>query len=119
MSVNYEQMIADFEKYDWPEAVTALRAASTIIEQMTALVRWQTAWRATGYQPMQRMHPLTCGNNSNHSPLYPLIEGDAVVLVCADCDYRQDNWPIGMVTEAMKPDAIPVTMAAPPPDILP
>lgn len=36
-------------------------------------------------------HPLTCGNDSNHTPLYPFFNGKKVVLVCRDCDYTQDN----------------------------
>lgn len=102
---NFRDMIAQFDKYDWPEAGEALTAAIGIIEQMDALTRWQT-----GRSPeFARMHPLTCGNNSNHSPLYPMLDGDKVVLVCADCDYRQQDWPIGLVVEAAKPTSSPVT----------
>lgn len=38
-----------------------------------------------------RVHPLTCGNNSNHTPLFPYWNGERVQLICRDCDYTQDN----------------------------
>jgi hypothetical protein len=38
-----------------------------------------------------RLHPLTCGNNSDHAPLYPYWNGDRVQLICRDCDYTQNN----------------------------
>ncbi len=38
-----------------------------------------------------RTHPLTCGNDSRHTPLYPYFNGERVVLVCRDCGYTQDN----------------------------
>lgn len=105
---NFRDMIGEFEKYDWPEAVDALTSALAVIEQMDALTRWQTGhWPDA--EPTRRMHPLTCGNNSNHSPLYPMFDNDRVVLVCADCDYRQEDWPIGMVVEAAKVPPPPVT----------
>lgn len=107
---NFPQMIADFVKYDWPEAVEALTAADQLLDQMNAVTIWQTGRHPDG-TPLHRMHPLTCGNNSNHAPLFPLIDGDRVVLVCADCDYTQADWPIGMVTEAAKPSPPPVTGA--------
>jgi len=39
-------------------------------------------------------HPLTCGNDSRHTPLVPVREGDNIVLICPDCDYRQEYIPI-------------------------
>jgi hypothetical protein len=40
-----------------------------------------------------RGHPLTCGNDSNHTPLYPIfnLETGRLKLICRDCDYTQDN----------------------------
>lgn len=38
-------------------------------------------------------HPLTCGNDSNHPPLFPILEGDRIILACAHCDYRQPYLP--------------------------
>ena len=35
------------------------------------------------------LHPLTCGNDSKHTPLIPTIVKDEIVLICADCDYTQ------------------------------
>jgi len=45
-------------------------------------------WQAAGW-----VHPLTCGNDSNHGHLLPIIEDDKIILVCPDCDYRQVNIP--------------------------
>jgi hypothetical protein len=36
------------------------------------------------------LHPLTCGNDSTHTPLVgKLTEGDKPYLECIDCDYLQ------------------------------
>ena len=45
------------------------------------------------HQNNPKLHPLTCGNNSNHTPLVPVIEGEEVVLLCPDCDYKQSYIP--------------------------
>lgn len=41
--------------------------------------------------PQMRMHPLTCGKDSAHTPLYPYYNGERVQLICRDCDYTQNN----------------------------
>ena len=51
---------------------------------MNAISAWQTD---------QMLHELTCGNDSNHTILFPAIVGGKVVLVCRDCDYLQKNIP--------------------------
>lgn len=38
-------------------------------------------------------HPLTCGNDSSHKPLVPVIVKGQVELKCEDCDYHQSNIP--------------------------
>lgn len=38
-----------------------------------------------------KVHPLTCGNNSDHTPLFPYWNGERVQLICRDCDYTQNN----------------------------
>lgn len=43
------------------------------------------------YQKNKNYHPLTCGNNSKHEVLYPVLGNDKVILKCLDCDYIQ-NW---------------------------
>lgn len=51
-----------------------------------------TMSRIIKHQTCQSMHPLTCGNDSNHRPLYPVWE-DRIVLRCPDCDYVQTFIP--------------------------
>jgi len=43
-------------------------------------------WQTCGF-----VHPLTCGNDSNHQVLYPVIRNNKVILKCADCTYTQ-SW---------------------------
>lgn len=38
-----------------------------------------------------KFHPLTCGNDSNHTILFPYWDGEKVCLWCRDCGYTQDN----------------------------
>ena len=38
------------------------------------------------WQQNDKVHPYTCGNDSNHSPLIPTVAG----WICKDCDYTQD-----------------------------
>ena len=40
-----------------------------------------------------KVHPLTCGNNSDHLPLFPFWNGENVILLCADCKYEQSWYP--------------------------
>lgn len=49
--------------------------------------------KVRAYQNAGFVHPLTCGNNSRHRILEPKEEDEKVVLVCLDCDYRQENIP--------------------------
>jgi len=39
------------------------------------------------------VHPLTCGTNSNHTPLYPFfnVEKNRIEMHCRDCGYTQLN----------------------------
>ncbi len=46
------------------------------------------AWQG---DPM--VHPLTCGNDSNHHVLLPEERDGKVILYCQDCDYVQDWIP--------------------------
>jgi len=69
-----------------------------IVERMNSVVLHQTdrmPWQQMGnvHQFMSKVHPLTCGNDSNHTPLYPFFDEakGIVVLICRDCDYTQDN----------------------------
>lgn len=43
-------------------------------------------WQSAGF-----VHPLTCGNDSQHQDLVPKEVSNKVVLVCSDCNYTQ-NW---------------------------
>lgn len=42
------------------------------------------AWQAAGF-----VHPLTCGNDSDHRPLEPRISEGYALLECKDCGYVQ------------------------------
>ena len=53
--------------------------------------------RIQRWQADPRVHPLTCGNDSSHARLVPVKEGDAVLLRCQDCDYRQAAIPADVV----------------------
>jgi hypothetical protein len=44
----------------------------------------------TSYQDNPMVHPLTCGNNSNHQNLVPIEKDNKVILKCLDCDYIQE-----------------------------
>ena len=47
--------------------------------------------RIRAHQSCPYAHPLTCGNNSNHSNLIAIERNGKVILKCVDCDYEQ-NW---------------------------
>lgn len=54
---------------------------------MNAITRHQTGrWE-------HPVHPLTCGNDSRHAPLFPFWneQEQRMELWCADCDYTQTN----------------------------
>lgn len=73
------------------EEVARLLAA---LAAMNSVVAHQTDRLGIGMGPNGlplKVHPLTCGNDSGHTPLYPFWDGEKVVLVCRDCDYTQDN----------------------------
>jgi hypothetical protein len=65
--------------------VTSLAEHSEHVDADIARIR---RWQANG-----RVHPLTCGNDSSHAKLEPIAEDGRVILVCPDCDYRQDVIP--------------------------
>lgn len=44
-------------------------------------------------QNNQMLHPLTCGNDSRHTPLVPVEKKGKVILRCVDCDYEQTFIP--------------------------
>ena len=45
------------------------------------------------HQSNPNVHPLTCGKDSNHTPLLPMELEGRVVLACKDCDYIQKHIP--------------------------
>ena len=60
-----------------------------VIERMNQVSRHQC--NRLGEKPHLAVHPLTCGNDSQHGNLYPLFEDGCVKLICPDCDYTQDG----------------------------
>lgn len=58
--------------------------ASELLFTMDAICR---------HQLDQTRHPLTCGNDSSHDVLVPIVEDEVVVLRCSGCDYRQTFIP--------------------------
>lgn len=46
------------------------------------------------HQNNPNLHPLTCGNDSNHTPLIPIRDADGtIILICPDCIYTQKYIP--------------------------
>jgi hypothetical protein len=45
------------------------------------------------WQQNASVHPLTCGNDSQHLPLVGKEVNGKVLLVCLECDYNQDYVP--------------------------
>jgi hypothetical protein len=45
------------------------------------------------YQSCPFVHPLTCGKDSNHENLKGIELKGKVILICPDCDYRQEWVP--------------------------
>lgn len=41
-------------------------------------------WQNAGF-----VHPLTCGNDSQHQNLVPKEKDGKVILICLDCAYTQ------------------------------
>lgn len=75
-------------------AITTANEVIDLLEQMNRIVEWQTG-RIGGEvrEQMFRMHPLTCGNDSSHALLFPLLVEGHIVLACPDCDYTQTHIP--------------------------
>jgi hypothetical protein len=42
------------------------------------------------WQTDTSFHPFTCGKNSNHQLLNPIIKNKEAILKCDDCNYEQD-----------------------------
>lgn len=53
-------------------------------EKIKAVAAWQAD---------ERIHPLTCGNDSRHTLLVAAENGNEVILKCLDCDYVQVHIP--------------------------
>lgn len=64
------------------------------------------------FQSNPQVHPLTCGNNSSHSPLLPVDVSGELFLCCPDCDYRQwvDDGFLVLLDEVDKQTREPLTM---------
>lgn len=45
------------------------------------------------YQSCPFVHELTCGNDSGHTPLKGIVVRGEVILICPDCEYKQEHVP--------------------------
>jgi hypothetical protein len=61
-----------------------------IVDRMNSISLHQCNREKDG-SPRWAMHPLTCGNNSSHPPLFPWFDGEQICLICSECDYTQKN----------------------------
>jgi len=66
----------------WP--FNESREEKDIHYQMLNILTWQVN---------DSVHPLTCGNDSNHRNLIPAVENVQVILKCLDCEYTQTFIP--------------------------
>ena len=53
-------------------------------EKIEAIKRWQNC---------EYVHPLTCDNDSNHKLLIAKEINKEVILICKDCNYKQNFIP--------------------------
>jgi hypothetical protein len=56
-----------------------------LLSRMNAITNWQVS---------RSVHPMTCGVDSSHPPLFPIVLGRKIVLRCCHCAYRQDDAPV-------------------------
>lgn len=71
---------------------------STSVFQRGAELRLNELDLIRAHQANRHVHPLTCGNDSGHR----ILEG-RVILVCLDCDYRQDFLPVSRCESREEP----------------
>jgi hypothetical protein len=66
------------------------------IQKKYELAKW--------YQEFPYFHPLTCGVDSRHTELEPILTDDRITWKCNDCGYHQNNDPLekmyGYIEEA-------------------
>ena len=58
---------------------------------MESMTNEQIIEAVSDWQANDMLHDLTCGNDSDHAPLIPKEENGKVILVCSDCDYKQEH----------------------------
>jgi hypothetical protein len=98
IGLDYDHSRAERQRLE--SALVASREREKVI---LAVAYWQT-------QP-GHLHPLMCGKDSSHEPLYPASVGDRIVLKCHgawpfECDYQQERIPevvLGMLSPSAPP----------------
>lgn len=89
----FECLLTEPEDRRWSrdgrKVIAELNRIQAIVKAMNGVSRHQC--NRFGPLPDCAVHPLTCGNDSNHGNLFPLYEDGIVKLICPDCDYTQGN----------------------------
>jgi carbon storage regulator len=74
-----------------PEGPSELEWLNKVIEAMSNVSLLQCQRDTIENPKMFALHPLTCGNHSGHTDLYPVYDEreECVKLICQNCDYTQ------------------------------
>jgi hypothetical protein len=82
------QRRAEAAEADWQQAEARVAKLEGALHAAIGIARHQA--RQGSVSVFNRVHPLTCGLNSQHAHLIPHWDGERLTLACIDCGYRQD-----------------------------